>query len=108
MHFFFLLFFFLVGPSAGKSFADDLKFLKDISTELSVSLDVFEGYVIKKDLIRKGSENVFRSEDPFELNNLIDKKQKVAYELEQRLFNWLKSVGQDSNFHKRILEDTFN
>jgi len=47
------------------------------------------------------------NDDPFELKNLVDKEQKIAYELEQRLFNWLKSVGQDSDSHKRIMEEVF-
>lgn len=33
-------------------------------------------------------------EDPYELNNLIEKEKKVAYELAQKLFIWLKSVKQ--------------
>jgi len=71
VHFIFLLFFLFVGSPAGESFADDLKFLKDISTELNISLDVFEGYVIQKDIVRRGSENVFRSLEAHKHDRII-------------------------------------
>jgi len=32
------------------------------------------------------------NEDPGELNNLIDKEERIAYELEQKLFDWLQSI----------------
>jgi len=34
-------------------------------------------------------------EDPQELNNLVQEEKKIAYELEQKLFKHLKSMGQD-------------
>jgi len=42
-------------------------------------------------------------EDPQELNNLVDKDRRSAYELEQKLFAWLKSMGCDENYPQRIL-----
>jgi arylsulfatase A-like enzyme len=41
--------------------------------------------------------------DPGELNNLIDKEKRIAYELEQKLFTWLKSMGQDENYSQELL-----
>lgn len=46
------------------------------------------------------------NQDPGELNNLAEKDKKIAYELEQKLFSWLKSMGQDENYHKKILAST--
>jgi choline-sulfatase len=43
-------------------------------------------------------------DDPHELNNLIDKDRRTAYELEQKLFSWLESVGCDENYPQRILK----
>ena len=43
--------------------------------------------------------------DPGELNNLIEKEPRIAYESEQKLFGWLKSMGQDENYHKKIWAD---
>lgn len=43
--------------------------------------------------------------DPKELNNMVDKEKRVAYELEQELFRWLKSMGQDEHYYKRIWAD---
>lgn len=40
--------------------------------------------------------------DPEELDNLVEKERRVAYELEQRLFSWLKSMGQDECYYKKI------
>ncbi len=44
-------------------------------------------------------------EDPQELNNLVEKENTVGHELEQRLFNWLKTMGQDENYYKKLLKD---
>jgi arylsulfatase A-like enzyme len=44
-------------------------------------------------------------DDPKELNNLAEKEKRIAYELEQRLFNWLKTMGQDENYYEKILAD---
>lgn len=44
-------------------------------------------------------------DDPKELNNLVEKEKRMAYELEQELFSWLKSMGQDENYYKKILAD---
>jgi len=41
--------------------------------------------------------------DPAELDNKIDKEPRIAYELEQKLFGWLKSMGQDENYFKKML-----
>jgi choline-sulfatase len=41
--------------------------------------------------------------DPGETIDLIGKDARTAYELEQKLFLWLKSMGQDENYHKKIL-----
>ncbi len=43
--------------------------------------------------------------DPAELNNLIGKEERLAYELEQRLFGWLKSMGQDEHYYRKIWAD---
>ncbi len=43
-------------------------------------------------------------EDPYEINNLVDREPKVAYQLEQKLFAWLKSMGQDETAYKKLLE----
>ncbi len=42
------------------------------------------------------------NQDPGETNNLLKKEPRVAYEMEQKLFVWLKSMGQDENYHKKI------
>jgi arylsulfatase A-like enzyme len=42
--------------------------------------------------------------DPGELENLVEKEKRIAYELEQELFGWMKSMGQDENFHKKLLK----
>lgn len=42
--------------------------------------------------------------DPHELNNLIGKQQRAAYELEQTLFGWLKSMGYDENYSSQVLK----
>jgi arylsulfatase A-like enzyme len=41
-------------------------------------------------------------EDPGELNNLLEKEPRIAYEMEQELFSWLKSMGQDEYYYKKI------
>ena len=38
--------------------------------------------------------------DPMEQVNLIDKEKRIAYELEQFLFRWIKSTGQDYRQYK--------
>lgn len=45
--------------------------------------------------------------DAGELNNLSEKEKRIAYEMEQRLFEWLKSMGQDENYYKKIWVDMF-
>jgi hypothetical protein len=45
--------------------------------------------------------------DPHELNNLVEKETRVAYELEQKLFNWLRFMGQDEYYHNKLLKDVF-
>lgn len=42
------------------------------------------------------------NQDPGETINLLEKEPRVAYEMEQKLFGWLKSMGQDENYHKKI------
>jgi len=42
--------------------------------------------------------------DPAELKNLIDQNSRLAYELEQVLFSWLKGMGCDENYPQRILK----
>ena len=43
-------------------------------------------------------------DDPRELNNLVDKNQRTAYELEQKLFSWLKKMGCDVNYPRQKLK----
>ncbi len=43
--------------------------------------------------------------DPGGLDNLVEKELRIAYELEQKLFAWLKSMGQDENYHKKVWAD---
>ncbi len=43
--------------------------------------------------------------DPGELDNLVEKELRTAYEMEQKLFAWLKSMGQDENYHKKAWAD---
>jgi len=43
--------------------------------------------------------------DPHELNNLVEKEKRVAYELEQELFNWLSSMGQGKYYYKKIMQN---
>jgi arylsulfatase A-like enzyme len=45
------------------------------------------------------------NEDPEEQSNLVDLERKIADELEQELFNWLNSVGQDKYYYRRIMQD---
>ena len=42
--------------------------------------------------------------DPQELVNLVNTDQKTAYELEQKLFSWMSSTGQDENYYKKLLK----
>lgn len=42
--------------------------------------------------------------DPGETDNLIEKEKRPAYELEQKLFAWLKSMGQDENYYKKLFK----
>jgi arylsulfatase A-like enzyme len=42
--------------------------------------------------------------DPQEQRNLVEIEQKKAYELEQELLQWLKSMQTDINFYKDIKE----
>ncbi len=42
--------------------------------------------------------------DPGELHTLIKLDPKKAYELEQKLFAWLKTMGQDENYYKKLLK----
>lgn len=46
-------------------------------------------------------------EDPKELNNLVEREKQIAYKLEQELFGWLKSMGQDKDYYKKIYSDVF-
>lgn len=43
--------------------------------------------------------------DSAELNNLVDTEKIMAYELEQKLFSWLKSTGQDENYYRKLFKD---
>jgi len=45
--------------------------------------------------------------DPEELYNLIEEEGSRAYELEQRLFYWIQSIGQEKRRHKNILQGVF-
>jgi len=47
------------------------------------------------------------NQDPGETVNLLEKEPRVAYEMEQKLFVWLKSMGQDENYHKKIWSHMF-
>ena len=38
--------------------------------------------------------------DRGELHNVIEQEKMMAYQLEQKLFGWLKSMGQDENYSK--------
>lgn len=40
--------------------------------------------------------------DPGELKDLSDTEKKLAYELEQKLFAWLKSMGQDAGYYNKL------
>jgi arylsulfatase A-like enzyme len=42
--------------------------------------------------------------DPAESVNLADKEPRIAYELEQKLFIWLRSMGQDENYREKLLK----
>jgi hypothetical protein len=42
--------------------------------------------------------------DPGETVNLADKDQKTAYELEQKLFSWMKYTGQDEDQYRQLLK----
>lgn len=44
------------------------------------------------------------NKDPGELDNLIEKDRRAAYELEQKLFSWLKSMGQDENYYIKLFK----
>jgi arylsulfatase A-like enzyme len=45
------------------------------------------------------------NDDPGELDNLIEREPRLAYEMEQELFGWLKSMGQDEYYYKKIWAD---
>lgn len=42
--------------------------------------------------------------DPLEQNNVINEEPAVAYQLEQKLFDWLENMGQDDQSHNRLIE----
>lgn len=44
------------------------------------------------------------NKDPAEKRNLVKKERKVAYELEQKLFSWMRSMGQDTDHHRRMID----
>ena len=44
------------------------------------------------------------NKDPGELNNLVEKEKILAYEFEQKLFTWLKSMGQDEGYYNKLLK----
>jgi len=52
-------------------------------------------YIYSIDTEQKELYNL--KEDPQELNNLVQEEKKIAYELEQKLFKHLKSMGQDAH-----------
>jgi hypothetical protein len=43
--------------------------------------------------------------DPAEIDNLVAKNPRAAYEIEQKLFSWLKSIGQDEGYYKKIWDN---
>ncbi|MFH1415996.1 MAG: sulfatase [Elusimicrobiota bacterium] len=46
------------------------------------------------------------NKDPGESNNLIEQETDTAYKLEQKLFRWLKKMGQNKNYHIKIQQET--
>ncbi len=42
--------------------------------------------------------------DPYETNNLVEGEKNKACELEEKLFKWLQSLGQDRDYHRAILK----
>jgi arylsulfatase A-like enzyme len=45
------------------------------------------------------------NEDPYEKHNLVEIDKRHAYELEQKLFAWLKTMGQDEFYYDRLMKD---
>lgn len=44
--------------------------------------------------------------DPRELKNIAARQKRIAYALEQELFQWLRSMGQDERYPEKLLENT--
>ncbi len=45
------------------------------------------------------------NKDSKELNNLIDVEPETAYQLEQRLFDWMRLMGQDKRQDKKLMQE---
>ncbi len=63
-----------------------------------------DGYKFIYSLDTQEKELYNLKKDPHELHNIVDREPKVAEALQQKLFDWLKSMGQDETAYKKILE----
>jgi len=75
---------------------------KDVYSETDYRLYTYKRSVMTKDgwkfiytLENRGRELYNMHKDPGETTNLVDKEPKLAYELEQKLFGYFKSLGHD-------------
>ncbi len=66
------------------------------------SIRTNDGWKFIYTMENEGRELYNLKNDPEELNNLVNEEKATAYELEQELFKWLKSMGQDENYYKKI------
>jgi arylsulfatase len=48
------------------------------------------------------------NQDPLEEKNLISEEPTIAYRLEEKLFDWLKGMGQDSESYNRLIGHVIN
>jgi choline-sulfatase len=80
---------------------------KDVYSETDYRLYTYKRAVITKDgwkfiytLENKGRELYNLKTDPAETVNLVEKEPRIAYELEQKVFNHFKSIGSDLTARK--------
>ncbi|NJD55036.1 MAG: twin-arginine translocation signal domain-containing protein [Nitrospirae bacterium] len=89
----------------GSSLAPALKgesVAKDVYSETDYRLYTYKRSIMTKDgwkfiytLENKSRELYNLERDPGEMKNLVDQEPRLAYELEQRLFAYFKSIGHD-------------
>lgn len=71
------------------------------------SLRTHNGWKFIYTMDSDGRELYNLRKDPNELNNLVDIEEEISAQIEQKLFNRLKSMGQNKSYHRKLLENVF-